>query len=372
MPYISTFDRNQIMVCTWDSFVEPESIARLIDAFVNSLEFTKYGVKEAAKEGRPSYEPKGMYKLFIYGNRKGIRSSRKLAESCKINLEVKWMMGGVEPDFRTISDFRKDNIDYLKEIFHEFIRRISGAVNWGFISIDGSKFLANNSMDRNFTKNKLDDRIKWLNAHTDEYLIILKDIDEQEDLEEAPDQLTKEVIEAKMKAAQERLVRYEAYQRMMEETGTSQLSLTDADAKLMKNKNGFAVAYNPQTAVDSETHLIHDFQMTNQVTDHGLLNSTMKSIRKETPDKILEIVADKGYESGEDMVQCLENGIIPHVIVGNGSGGYSLELPYEESEIDTASIKPEKLKKSLHAGRISEAYRKVITTIKVEEVLRKV
>ncbi len=108
MPYVSTFDRTQMMMCSWDSFVDPKSIARLIDAFVNSLDLTKYGVKEAAVEGRPSYDPKGMYKLYIYGSRKGIRSSRKLSESCKVNLEVKWMMGGVEPDFRTISDFRKD------------------------------------------------------------------------------------------------------------------------------------------------------------------------------------------------------------------------------------------------------------------------
>ena len=160
----------------------------------------------------------------------------------------------MEPDFRTISDFRKDNIGSLKKIFQEFNRRISGAVEWGFTSINGSKFLANNSKDNNFTKNKLDDRIKWLNAHTDEY------------------------------------------------TGVSQLSLTDADARLMKNKNGFAVAYNPQTAVDSATHLIRDFEMTNQVTDHGLLSPTMSRMREEEPDKILETVADKGYENAEDML----------------------------------------------------------------------
>ena len=219
MPYVSTFNRKQMMVCSWDSFVDQESIARLIDAFVNSLDLTKYHVKKAAKEGRPAYDPKGIYKLYIYGNRKRIRSSRKLAESCKINLEVKWMLGGVEPDFRTISDLRKDNIDSLKEIFHEFNRRISGAIEWGFTSVDGSKFQADNSKDRNFTKNKLDDRIKWLNAHTDEYLRILKDMDEQDELAETPEKLTREVIEAKLKEAQERLERYESYQKLMEETG---------------------------------------------------------------------------------------------------------------------------------------------------------
>lgn len=78
MPYVPTFNRDQMMFCSWDSFVETDSIARLIDAFVDSLDLTKYHVKEAAKEGRPPYDPKGMYKLYIYGSRKGIRSSRKL------------------------------------------------------------------------------------------------------------------------------------------------------------------------------------------------------------------------------------------------------------------------------------------------------
>ena len=368
MPYIKTFDRNQMMFCSWDSFVDEQSIARIIDAFVNSLNLSDFGVKEASIEGRPAYDPRGLYKLYIYGNRKGIRSSRKLAESCVINIEVKWMLGGVEPDFRTISDFRKDNITSLKKIFHEFNRRISGAIEWGFTSVDGSKFLACNSKDNNFTKNKLDDRIKWLNAHTDEYLRILSDMDEREDLEEETDKLTRESIKAKLKEARERLARYEGYQKLMEETGASQLSLTDADSKLMKNKNGFAVAYNPQTAVDSNTHLIHDFNMTNRVTDHGLLAPTLENIKNENPDKIIEIVADKGYENAGDMIACLEKGIVPHVIQDDGKDGFELEIDYKESEVDASSIKADDLSKALHSGIIPEAYKEVIESIEVKEV----
>ena len=80
----------------------------------------------------------------------------------------------------------------------------------------------------------------------------------------------------------------------MEENNLSQLSLTDKDSKLMKAKDGFIVGYNVQTAIDSNTHLIRSFQMTNQVTDHGLLNSTVEDIKKE--EEILEVVADRGYE----------------------------------------------------------------------------
>lgn len=370
MPYVSGFDRNQLMCCSWDAFVDKETIARIIDAFVEHLDIEKYGVRPVAAEGRPSYDPKSLYKIYIYGSRKGIRSSRKLAESCKVNLEVKWMTGGVEPDFRTIADFRKNNIDSLKEIFYEFNRRISGAVEWGFSSVDGTKIQANNAKDNNFTKNKLDDRIKWLNGHTDEYLRILNEMDKQE--EGDPEELTREIVEARLKEAQERLARYEGYQKLMEESGASQLSITDADAKLMKNKNGFLVAYNAQTAVDSETHLIRDFQMTNQVTDHGLLGSSMEGIKETDGKKIVEAVADKGYESVEDMVSCLEAGIIPHVIPGDGKDGYEIEIPYEEAESDLSSTEPEDLTKALHSGQIPEAYAEVIQEMKVETVRRKV
>lgn len=197
-------------------------------------------------------------------------------------------------------------------------------------------------------------------------------MDEWEEQEVTPEKLTREVVEEKLKEAQERLARYEGYQKLMEETGASQMSLTDADARLMKNKNGFAVAYNPQTAVDSKTHLIRDFEMTNQVTDHGMLAPTMERIREATIGEILEVVADKGYENSEDMVKCLENGIIPHVIMDDGKDGYEIEIPYVESDADTSSTTAEELKKSFHAGKIPEAYKEVISEMQVEEVRRKV
>lgn len=131
----------------------------------------------------------------------------------------------------------------------------------------------------------MDDRIKWLNGHTDEYLRILNEMDQQEEADEIRGELTRAELEAKLKEAQERLARYEGYQKLMEETGASQLSIIDADAKLMKNKNGFAVAYNAQIVVDSETHLIRDFQMTNQVTDHGLLESTISEVKEAESEK---------------------------------------------------------------------------------------
>ena len=74
-----------------------------------------------------------MLKLYIYGYKNQIRSSRKLAKNCKVNIEVKWLIGGVEPDYRTISEFRRKNAECLKKVFHEFNKRIDSAVEWGFI-----------------------------------------------------------------------------------------------------------------------------------------------------------------------------------------------------------------------------------------------
>lgn len=371
MHYVYGFDRNQILMTDWDSLVDEKSVARLIDAFVESLKLNEYGIKELGVEGRPPYNPKDLLKLYIYGSENGIKSSRKLEASCKTNIEVKWLLSGTEPDFRTIANFRKDNIACLKKVFYEFNKRIANGVEWGYTSVDGSKFLACNSKERNFTKNKLDDRIEWLNGHIDEYLRILDEWDEEEALEDNPDILTRKMVEEKLEAARERLNKYEAYQKIMEETGQSQLSLTDADSKLMKNKNGFAVSYNPQTAVDSNTHLIRSFQMTNQVTDHGLLNSTVEDIKKE--EEILEVVADRGYEEKEDMILCLEKGIIPHVIPGDGKDGYELEIEYEESQdVDKKSKKAEDIKTMLHSGIIPEEYKDVIKDIEVKEITRKV
>ena len=150
------------------------------------------------------------------------------------------------------------------------------------------------------------------------------------------------------------------------------MSNKNADKRLMKRKNGFAVAYNPQTAVDSNTHLIRDFQMTNQVTDHGLLNSTLEEVRKEE-EGIIETVADRGYESEEDMIKCLEEGIIPHVITDEGKDGYELVIPYEESDdVNADSTDPDELRKALHAGVIPEAYKDIISDIEIKEVRRKV
>lgn len=367
MHYVKGTNRYQVEFMCLDQMVEPESIARIIDAFVNSLDMGKMGSQKEKhfNDGRPSYNPRAMLKLYIYGNRSGIRSSRKLAKCCKVNIEAKWLMDGAEPDFRTIAEFRRKNISCMRNVFHEFNRRLACALELGFQSVDGTKIQASNSKDRNFTANKLDDRIKRLDQKAAEYM---RQMDQLDKREESEGSLTREELMRKIKEADERKARYQGYLKKMEETGASQISLTDPDAKLMKNKNGYAVSYNIQAAVDSGTHIVTNYETTTSPTDHGLIEKTLKPLEKDG--KIMEAVADKGYQSRHDMAECLENGIIPNVIMDEGKDSYEIEIPYEpcgNADELRKNTDSESLRKCLRSGVIPDAYREIITGIEIKE-----
>ena len=373
MAYKSGIDRDQMMMCSWDSLLGEDNDVRIIDAFVNSLDIEQLGFEKStpAIEGRPAYDPRALLKLYIYGNINDIRSSRKLAKSCRNNIEVIWLTGGIKPDFRTISDFRKDNIACMKKVFHEFNHKISTTIEWGFQSIDGSKFQANNSKDRNFTLSKLDDRIKRMDLQTEEYLRLLEEADASE--EELAGSYTKEQLEEKLEKVTERKARYESYLKKMEEENLAQISLTDPDSKLMKNKSGYAVSYNIQTAVDSETHLIRNYETTTEATDHGQLLNSVEYLKEDG--EILEAVADKGYHDKDDMMECLKNGVIPNVILPEGQDTYELETEYKPCN-DTDSIKDltdaESLAKCLDAGVVPTIYKDIIEEIKVAQKKKRI
>lgn len=372
MPYIDKpIDRNQMMITTFDELVAPDSTARVINYFIDNVDLGEMGFKNTAPaiEGRPSFPPSNMAKLYLYGYRNKIRSSRKLERACEVNIEAIWLMEGLRPDHRVISDFRKDNIDCMKKLYHEFTKRVTVDMETGDVSIDGSKFKAWNSKDRNFTVHKLEERMDWIEDHTAEYLRLIETADADEDAIEG--EFTKEELEEKVRELQERLERYKGYRELMIKKGLSQLSLTDADCRLMKNKNGMDTAYNAQTAVSTETHMMLDYNMTNANTDHGQLAPTMEYLKGQHPGEVMNAVADKGYHREEDYVECLEKGIIPNVIPADGKDTYELEIDYEESECDPERTDAAELAKCLHAGIIPEAYKGSVEDIEVVEVKRR-
>lgn len=356
-----------------DEYVEDDAPVRLFDAFVGSLDMKALGfVRSVPKDtGTPGYDPRDLLKLYIYGYFYQIRSSRKLARECKCNVELMWLLGKLYPDFRTISDYRKDNKDCITKVFKEFNKFCMGLklFSKSYISIDGSKFKAVNAKDNNFTLNKLDDRIKRLDEHISLYMKELDAFDREEERK-----LSKDELQHKLDVCKERKERYEKYRNTLEESGEKQLSLTDPDARLMKSNEGFCVGYNVQTAVDAGSHMIAGFQITNSPTDHGQLTSVAAEVRKDYDVEILETTADKGYECPEDHAEALASGIIPNVIQRDGSCREFVEFEYQPTEIteeQKSSNRPEDLKTCLQAGIIPHAYKDVLTDMKIQEARRR-
>jgi len=155
MAYTEGQDRKQIMLLpeSIEEFVTEDNPVRAIDAFVDSLDLNQLGFKQAEPliMGRPSYNPRDLLKLYIYGYFNKIRSSRKPMKECQRNIELFYLLRRLTPDFRTIADFRKNNAKALKAVFREFVG-ICLAMNLyqkELLAIDGSKFRAVNSKSKN-------------------------------------------------------------------------------------------------------------------------------------------------------------------------------------------------------------------------------
>ena len=121
-----------------------------MDAFVDRLDMEKLAFQRfvPADTSAPGYSPHDLLRLYTYGYYYEVRSSRKLARQCMINIEMMWLLGKLTPDFRTISDFRKDNKEAIEKSFREFNRFCyeENLFSKSFVSIDVSKFKAVNAM----------------------------------------------------------------------------------------------------------------------------------------------------------------------------------------------------------------------------------
>ena len=140
-----------------DDYVDEDSIARVIDVFIDRLDISGLGFKaEAAETGRPGFHPRTMLKIYVYGYLNQVHSSRRLEREAKRNVELMWLTGRLAPDHKTIANFRKDNGEAIKLVCREFVllcRKLNLLSDT--VSVDGSKFKAVNNRDRNFTKAKI-------------------------------------------------------------------------------------------------------------------------------------------------------------------------------------------------------------------------
>ena len=145
-----------------EDWIDADNPVRVIDAFVEKLDLSGLGFEGVAPEatGRPSYHPAVLLKLYIYGYLNRVQSSRRLEREAGRNVEVMWLTGRLIPDHKTIADFRKDSGPAIKQVCVQFVElcRLMGLLTKASVAIDGSKFKAVNTRDKNFTRGKVERR----------------------------------------------------------------------------------------------------------------------------------------------------------------------------------------------------------------------
>lgn len=324
MGFVQGVPRQQMVMFpeSLDEYVADDNPVRFVDAFVDGLDVQALGFERAVPKetGRPPYNPQDMLKLYLYGYLNRIRSSRRLETETNRNVEVMWLLGKRTPDFKTIADFRRDNGKPIRAVCREFtiLCRRLGLYGGELVAIDGSKFKADNSRERNFTKRKLKALTKRVEDQIERYL---QELDEHDAQEAGSEKLTKEELQEKIEWLKERKGKYAELQQALEEGGESQISLTDAEARSMKlgAGRGSVVGYNVQISVDAKHKLIVDHEVTNECNDMKQLSPMATRSQEALEVESLEVVADRGYYNGEQIKECTDNGIVPYVPQTNSS-----------------------------------------------------
>jgi transposase len=332
MSYINGTEPGQqvLFPSTLDEYIDEANPVRAIAAFIGVLDFPalEFVRARAAQTGRPGYDPRQLLGLYIWGHLNRVRTSRKLERECERNLEAIWLLRNLRPDFKTIADFRKDNGEPLKQVVVQF--RLwclaEGLYGREVVAIDGSKFKAQNSRERNFTQKKLAQVIKREQARVEKYLQELDEGDAEEDGGAEQPAVSAEELREKLKRLQEKLSGHEKLLEQMKEKKLSQVSLSDADARLMKTSKGSAVSYNVQTVVDSKHKLIVAYEVTNEGNDLGQLANMSQQGKQALGVEQLTVLSDGGYFEGEKLKECEAAGITTYLPVPQSGAASSRGL----------------------------------------------
>ena len=255
-----------------------------------------------------------MLKIYLYGHLNRIQSSRRLERETLRNVELMWLTGRLTPDFKTIANFRKDNGPAIRGACRQFIVlcRQLNLFSEAVVAVDGSRFKAVNNRDRNYTSAKVQKRMENIEASINRYLAAL-DTADQEDAATAPGKQGK--LKEKIAALKKRMEQLKEIEVLVQATPDKQISLTDPDARSMatSGRGTGVVGYNVQTVVDAQHHLIVAHEVTNVGNDRDQLTKMAKQAQSAMGREELEVLADRGYYKGEEILACHTAGMTPLV-----------------------------------------------------------
>jgi len=315
--FIEGEDRSQVTLLPecLDDFIGEDNPVRVIDAFVGELDLQELGFAgvEPATTGRPSYHPGLLLKIYIYGYLNRLQSSRRLEREAQRNVELMWLTGRLAPDFKTIADFRRDNGLGIRNVCRRFVElcRELKLFTQAVVAVDGSKFKAVNTRDRNFTPAKVQKRQEQIEESIQRYLNALDTADRT--LPAAEFQAKALHLKEKLKTMRQQMRRMQQIEEELKTEPAGQISLTDKDARSMatSGRGSGIVGYNVQVAVDAKHHLIVAHEVTNEGHDRNQLAPMAIAAREAMGKKRLQAIADRGYYSSPQIKACDDAGIAP-------------------------------------------------------------
>ena len=265
--------------------------------------------------GQPPYNPWALLKLYLYGYQHGIRSSRKLEAETRRNLEVIWLVEGLQPSYKSIADFRKDHMRQLREVTRDFVllcRELSlfGGV---VVAVDGSFFKADASKKSIQTKAYIDKALEKIEEKIEEYHQILDRQDAADEKAGARDTSNDEVLSEKIEKMKRKQAEKRDIKARIERSGDSQASMTDKDARLLKKSAQAVAGYNAQIVVDSKHKLVVAQDVSQNGDDRAHLASMLVEAKRRLDVEELTGLADRGYYDGAQFKECEDENITVYV-----------------------------------------------------------
>jgi transposase len=307
---------------------------------------------EKEERGQPPYHPRMMVKVLLYAYCMGVRSSRKIAKHLEENVAFRVLAANNQPDFRTISDFRKIHLERLKNLFVQVLRlcQKAGLVKLGYVALDGTKVKANASKHKAMSYGRMCEAEKELEEEVNRLLAEAQRIDEEEDKlygadrrgDELPEELARretrleKIREAK--AALEAEARRKAEECPSEAEPTEEISpprkkrgrppqterrkpeskaqynFTDPESRIMKDSDkAYVQAYNALAAVDGANQIIVACQVSDNPADSVSTVKMVEEVEKNCGRKPKRVLADAGHFSQHNVMTLEEKGIDPYI-----------------------------------------------------------
>ena len=277
-------------------FIKNDDLCMVVDDVVNSLDLSCLYVK-VSSEGNLSYHPKMMLKVLFYAYASGLFSSRNIAKALGENVAFIYLAAWQRPDFRTINNFRKNNVKEIEDLFVQIVHICQQLkmVKLGHISIDSSKFKAN-AADRNtYDQRRIEREIKRILDKADEQ-------DQHEDALYGSDKTGDELPEH-IRDRDQRIEKLKQIKQQLQKEGKKRLNATDTDAAFMKTTGGIKTAYNAQASVDEDFQVIVAADVTNEPNDKEQLQPMIERSKQNTDADIDIVTADCGYSTGNNLQQ---------------------------------------------------------------------